>query len=102
MDEHGDSFRARFLACVIQARKLNTKEIALSRAYELVPLARSAHEKEDLCEILYELTNLDDPVSQSKIKETVITLLGEDSRFSKVIEADTLLSRVGIRQQLNR
>ena len=89
--EHGESFRARFLACVIQARKLNAKEIALSRAYELVGLARSAHDKEDLCEILYELTNLDEPGSLARVKETVIALLGKDSRFLKVVEADTLL-----------
>ncbi len=89
--EHGELFNARFQTCLIQAKVLNTKEIALEKAYQLVGLAKSSDDKEGLCEFIYEMTSLNDPAALAKAKETARTLLGEGSRFLKLIEANDLL-----------
>lgn len=89
--EHGESFRSRFLACLIQARVLNNEPLALGRAYELVELAKSSDDKEDLCELLYELTNLTDPAALARARETATALLGEGSLFLKLMAANDLL-----------
>lgn len=90
-NEHGESFRSRFLACLIQARVLKNEELALGKAYELVGLPKSTDEKEDLCQIIYELTRLGDPIALARAEQTATALLGEKSRFLTLIKANDSL-----------
>lgn len=91
--EHGESFMARYLSCMIQAKELGNEEIALDRAYQLVDFAKSNDDKEKLCQLLYGLTNPDDSVALAKVMGTATALLGKGSNQLKLMGADDSLRK---------
>jgi len=91
--EHGESFVARHLSCMIQARDFADEELALERAYQLVGLAKSKDDKEKLCGLICGLTKFDDSIALERAIKTATALLGETSRLLQILKADIFLAK---------
>jgi len=90
-DEHPNNFRPRWLACAIQARDLGEPAIARDRAYSLVKKAQSLDEREDLCELLYELSDKESSEEVSKLRTLTESLLGSESVLPSLLRADQFI-----------
>lgn len=90
-EEHPNSFRARVLSCLVLARELGDLQAAREKAYALSEQAQSKEQREELCELIYELSSSDDADAFQKVAEVANRLLGANSYLFALIRADQLL-----------
>jgi len=90
-DEHPDSFRARFLSCLILARKLDDPKEAREWTATLSDKAQSKEQREELCELIYELSEAEDAEEFRKVEEITNRLLGANSFLLSMFRANQLL-----------
>ncbi len=89
--EHGESFKPRFLACLIQARTLRDISGAKKRALALTGLARSSDDKDELSQLLYELSGDEETGNNPELLEAAAELIGPQSSLMAQFRADTFL-----------
>jgi tetratricopeptide (TPR) repeat protein len=93
-DENPKSFEARLLACMILGRFLNDPRTAKVRAQSLAIAAQNQREREDICELLYELwVNSPDGSDFSEIEQFTSDLLGTGSFLLALLRADRELTK---------
>lgn len=97
-EEHPESFRARLLSCVILGRQLGDAKTASERALSLSEKARSKEQREELCELIYELSSSEGEEAFPKVEEITEKLLGGDSFLLDIFRADQL-TRAGRYQE---
>ncbi len=90
-EEHPGSFRARFFSCVILGRQLSDSKKASERAFSLEGIAKSKEQREELCELIYELAlgEGEDDAFQ-RVEEFTNKLLGRRSYLLELFRADQL------------
>lgn len=89
-EEHPDSFRAQLLSCVVAARDLNDVTTAEERAFGLAAKAKTKLEREELCELIYELSDSGNRGFE-RVEKFVSELLGPDSFLLTLFKADQLI-----------
>jgi tetratricopeptide (TPR) repeat protein len=100
-EEHPESFRARMFSCLILARLLGDVTTAGERVVSLKEKAQSKEQREELCELIYELLNDEGPEAFLNVEKITIELLGTDSLLLQLFRADQLRASGNPQEALN-
>lgn len=90
-EDHPTSFQARFLACVIEARRDGKYFEAYNEAFALRNSAQTTAEKEELCELLYELSAEMEHQYTDAVLALTSELCGPASVLYRLFIADSLV-----------
>jgi lipopolysaccharide biosynthesis regulator YciM len=99
--EHPKSFRARFLACLLRIRIYQKDENALDVAREVVPYATTKAEKEDIADLIFELSQGQDAVTRTEAQRLSESIVGPDSPVTTLIKASIALQSGDAEKAMN-
>jgi tetratricopeptide (TPR) repeat protein len=89
-EEHGDAFRPLFLAALLDARVFHDLSTAFQEAISAASQAKTIEDKEDACELMYEIASDIDDDAITRTVSTARGLLPPSSPLLKFFEADRL------------
>lgn len=89
--EYPGSFRAKFLALLVESRVDGRASEASRLAHEVIQLASTQDEKEDICNLIYELSQGAGPERIAEAIEISENLLGSEAPLVQLFAADKYL-----------